>query len=439
MHEIAAQANGPDEINAVVGADEQLLGSFVHGQASDGGDPELAADRRRGLQHNDVHAWIGGEGVCSGQPGDATADDHDLLHAAMQPAEAPGRLKAMRKRLLVPKLTISLVLLGFAAAACGGSGNGGAAAKTVSGPAAPTDSQADSGSDALASARAPAGASGTTASTLGTQGTAGAQGTSGAQGTGTAVKSTSLSGIDDSALAGRDLILHAQLVIHVDNVSTRVAQAERLARSAHGLVANEEVTVDPKDPDHDSATLTIRVPASAYESTLAGLSKLGVRVSAKRSVDDVTEQVVDTSSRIATAKAGISRVRTLLNRASTLGQVISLESELTKRQSDLESLERRLASLRKQVALATIDVTLSASDKVPATEKKKKDDSSGFIGGLKDGWDAFTTAGSALLTAVGAVLPFAALLAVLIAAAMFGRRRRSAHATTPGDGEPGVA
>jgi hypothetical protein len=234
----------------------------------------------------------------------------------------------------------------------------------------------------------------------------------------------------DSAQSGRDLILKAQLALRVDDVNKRVIEAETIARRAGGLIANEQVSSDPDAPGSDTATLTVRVPTSAYESTLTALSKLGNRLSAQRSVDDVTDQVIDTSSRLSTAKAGITRVRTLLNRASTLGQVISLESELTKRQADLESLERRLASLQKQVALATIDVQLSTSGKAFAAKTKK--DRSGFVGGLRNGWDAFTSAGSAVLTAVGAALPFALLLATLIAAGLFLRRRRVASDANPG-------
>ncbi|MDX6285327.1 MAG: hypothetical protein QOG53_812 [Frankiales bacterium] len=231
--------------------------------------------------------------------------------------------------------------------------------------------------------------------------------------------------VNDSALTGRDLILHAELTVRVKKVDAAVAEAERLTSIRRGLVAAEKLATDPAHPEDDTASLTLRVPTTAYDSLLSALAKLGTRVSGTRSVDDVSDQVVDTASRISTASAGIGRVRTLLNRANTLGQVISLESELTRRQSDLESLQRRLASLRKQVALATIEVQLATSTKA-LEQAKRNDDRSGFLGGLRSGWDAFTSAGSAVLTAVGAALPFALLVAALIAAAVVMRRRRIA-------------
>jgi hypothetical protein len=362
----------------------------------------------------------------------------------------------MRKHLRVPRLLIpalALVTTGAILGACGGGSDATSPrARALKGASSDTGSQSITTNGQSTGVRAPlssqtssgdaADAAGRSASATGSGGVGTTASTIGGTGTNSNEQSSSgLGGIKDSAIDGRDLILHATIDLQVDNVSSKVTQIERLVAAAGGLVANEDVTADPKDSSNDSARLTLRVPSKGYESMLTALSKLGTRISAKRSVEDVTEQVVDTASRISTAKAGISRVRTLLNRADTLGQVISLESELTKRQSDLESLQRRLESLRKQVALTTIDVTLLTAGKAAAAEQK--DDTSGFIGGLKDGWDAFTTAGSGLLTAVGAVLPFAALLALLVAAAMYARRRRgsvpTAAAATTGDGDAGVA
>jgi hypothetical protein len=50
----------------------------------------------------------------------------------------------------------------------------------------------------------------------------------------------------------------------------------------------------------------------------------------------------------------------------------------------------------------------------------------GFVGGLGSGWDAFTASVSGLLTAIGAVLPFAVFFALLAAPVVWWLRRRRA-------------
>jgi hypothetical protein len=53
----------------------------------------------------------------------------------------------------------------------------------------------------------------------------------------------------------------------------------------------------------------------------------------------------------------------------------------------------------------------------------------GFIAGLKSGWHAFTVFGVGLLTVVGALLPFLALLALVGAPVVWLLRRRRGTAT----------
>jgi hypothetical protein len=99
---------------------------------------------------------------------------------------------------------------------------------------------------------------------------------------------------------------------------------------------------------------------------------------------------------------------------------VALEGELSKREADLEALQARQRTLADQTAQATVTVTLVGSDApvvVPA--------STGFVAGLRSGWDAFAGALVVALTVVGAVLPFAV---VLVPAALLVRwwvRRRT--------------
>jgi hypothetical protein len=106
--------------------------------------------------------------------------------------------------------------------------------------------------------------------------------------------------------------------------------------------------------------------------------------------------------------------------------VIKLESELSTRQSDLEALEARLSYLSDQAAMSTISLTILSPAATPAPEP----DTSGFVGGLRSGWDALVSVLVGLATVAGALLPFLGVVLLLgipswLAARGINRRRRT--------------
>jgi hypothetical protein len=157
------------------------------------------------------------------------------------------------------------------------------------------------------------------------------------------------------------------------------------------------------------------------------LAKLGKEVSREIKTEDVTEQVVDVTSRIATAQASVERVRALLARATTLGEIVSLESEVAKREAELESLKARLAKLTSLAAMSTITAVFVKD--TPVRNGPEEEDPSGFVAGLKGGWESFTDSLQVLLTVLGALLPwFVALgLPALLVVALLRRTAARRH------------
>jgi hypothetical protein len=114
-------------------------------------------------------------------------------------------------------------------------------------------------------------------------------------------------------------------------------------------------------------------------------------------------------------------VRALLDRATSLTDVVRIEAELSRREADLESLPQRARALSGPVGMATITLALTTRD-----EKPKVAASVGFRSGLEGGWSAFTATARVAGATVGALLPFLPLVAVVIGAALWWRRRVSA-------------
>ena len=121
-----------------------------------------------------------------------------------------------------------------------------------------------------------------------------------------------------------------------------------------------------------------------------------------------------------------------MSRASDIGQVVALEGELSRREADLESLESQLSALRTSVAMSPLTVLLNTPGTAPVTD-------AGFVAGLRSGWDAFTASARGLLTAIGAVLPFAALGALIAGGIVWWIRRRRTGPAARGSAATGPA
>ncbi|CAM5668014.1 hypothetical protein SALBM217S_02933 [Streptomyces griseoloalbus] len=118
-------------------------------------------------------------------------------------------------------------------------------------------------------------------------------------------------------------------------------------------------------------------------------------------------------SRVRSQRASVARVRELMDRATKLSDVVTLEGELSTRQAELEALLARQAALKDRTSLATITLSLAETPVKPA-EKKDEDEDPGFVDALAGGWDAFVTMLRWVAVVFGAVLPFAAVAALLV-------------------------
>ncbi|MEQ7123034.1 DUF4349 domain-containing protein [Actinopolymorpha sp. B11F2] len=217
----------------------------------------------------------------------------------------------------------------------------------------------------------------------------------------------------------RSIIRTAELVVRTKEVQAAADRTESLVTATEGYVANQQSSMSPVDLPSDtgrdteqlrSIHLDVRVPVDDFDRIADEIKGLGTVLADKRDANDVTEEVVDVESRVASQKKSIQRLRSLLGEAKTVGEVIQVEGELATREAELESLQSRFATLSSQAALSTIQITFEAP---PAKAAPPEEKDSGFLVGLRGGWNAFVAVLEGLLTAFGAVLPFALTLALV--------------------------
>ena len=320
-----------------------------------------------------------------------------------------------RRLLLLVALPAGLALISMAALA--GCSGGSASSASSSAPAmgAP-DAHAANGA-------------------IGSQAVAGAasaaSGSKSAAGTGGAGQDASGARL---APAGQQLIYTAQLTVRARDVDNAVSQATSIATAVGGYVSSENASSDPSQPSQSLATVTLKIPVVVYSTTLSELSGklLGTRLSLTQQTQDVTQQVADVSSRVASDEAAITQLRALLSRAGSVGDLLSVQNQIDSEESDLEAMLSQQSALNHETAYATVALTI-VGPKAAVKPKPKPAPPPGLVNGLAGGWHALRVAVSWLLAIIGAIAPFAAVVALAGLAALWVRRRFTARASRPAD------
>jgi hypothetical protein len=209
-------------------------------------------------------------------------------------------------------------------------------------------------------------------------------------------------------LSASHIIRTASLTVQVKDVPKALDAARTTTENAGGYVGNETTTRNEEGSEETEVVL--RVPVDKYDDVLADLEGTGKLLERTAKAQDVTDQVVDVESRITSQRASVTRIRELMDQATRLSDVVTLEGELSTRQAELESLLARQESLKDRTSLATITLSLSERPVEEATE----DDDPGIVDALAGGWDAFVTMLRWIVVALAAVLPFAAVAALIV-------------------------
>jgi Domain of unknown function (DUF4349) len=229
----------------------------------------------------------------------------------------------------------------------------------------------------------------------------------------------------------------SQSIIYTASLTLRSASATATARRAVAIVAAAGGYTSAENAQAGSArsggtvTLTLKVPVAVYQQVLTELAapSLGRQVALSQHAADVTQQVADVSSLVSSQEAAISALRGLLRHAATVGQLLQVQQQISDDESDLESLQAQQRALDHETSYATVSMTLlSTAHKAPAHTKHK---ATGFAAGLGAGWRALGHATTWLLTALGTLLPFLIIAAVLAAIGYAGRRRLSRRRAGP--------
>ena len=209
------------------------------------------------------------------------------------------------------------------------------------------------------------------------------------------------------AITERKVIRNANLTLETNAPEEAGRKIAAIAEAKGGFVVNSETkTSGANESTRTSVNISVRVPASQFDTTVAEIRQTAERVSQEKvSGQDVTEEFIDLEARIRTQKALEAQFLEIMKGARSVADALEVQNQLAEVRGEIEKVEGRRKFLENQTSFSTITVTLNTPTVFAAA-------STGFGAqlwrALGDGVDA------ALFVVLGLIRVFLAMLPLLI-------------------------
>ncbi len=197
-----------------------------------------------------------------------------------------------------------------------------------------------------------------------------------------ALGESSARGEGSSQLTTRIVVRNANIALDVKNVSDAIAAVRGLTEGVGGFVAG---TSSRYEEDEEYASLTLRVPSSAYNQVMDGLRQMAVKVTSENgTARDVTEEYTDLDAQLRNLQATEAQYLALMKRANTIDEILKVQNHLTNARSQIERIKGRINLLERTSDMATIVVNLA-----PATAGRTRPPNGGWdpIATIQDAWE----------------------------------------------------
>jgi hypothetical protein len=156
------------------------------------------------------------------------------------------------------------------------------------------------------------------------------------------------------------IVRKGTLRLEVTDVAATVSRAAGVVTSSGGFVAGSTETGTAGDA---RAGVDYRIPAAAWESTLAELRDLATVREQSVSTEEVTGQVLDLGARIANLRATESALQAIMAKAAKIADVLEVQKQLTETRGQIEELTAQQAGLQDRAAFGSLAVTFQLPPK----------------------------------------------------------------------------
>jgi hypothetical protein len=222
------------------------------------------------------------------------------------------------------------------------------------------------------------------------------------------------------APSSQDIVYTANLTVQVHAAAAAASTAVSDIAAAGGYTAAEQARAGRSVGRRPTVSLTLKVPEAGYPAALRRLSGLGRQTSLSQQSSDVTQEVADVGSRVTSQQDAIAQLRALLRRAGSVSGLLQVQQQISSDTSALEALLAQQRALDRETTYATISVLLLGPQPHHAAHRVSRH---GFLAALAAGWRGLGHATAWLLSALGLILPFAVVIAIIGGLGYAGRRR----------------
>ena len=217
-------------------------------------------------------------------------------------------------------------------------------------------------------------------------------------------------GVNRTVFEVRAVIRTGEVSLTSPDLGEARAEVDAVLAGVDGVVENESTSHD-EEGDIRRSSLVLRVPVSRFTDAITALEAIGKTQTSSTKSDDVTTEVIDVDERVETLQNSLDRLQSYQAEAKDIEDLLRFEQQITQREAELQSLKAQQSYLADQTSMSTIHLTMSEPRDI--VEPPDALDDAGFLAGLRSGWNALTGAVIVALTVLGAVLPFAVVLALV--------------------------
>ena len=160
--------------------------------------------------------------------------------------------------------------------------------------------------------------------------------------------------LPDPDVVERKIVTNVDMNVRVDDVNGAMELVTDLVDTSGGFVVSVSRT---EDEFESFAFMSFRVPSNNLEVTLSRVRDISERVEREnRSSQDVTTEFVDIEARLGNLRAAEQQLMVLFERSGKVSDVLEVQRELTNMRGQIESLQGRLNYLSQTTATSLVSV-----------------------------------------------------------------------------------
>lgn len=154
----------------------------------------------------------------------------------------------------------------------------------------------------------------------------------------------------------RMIVRNGEMSLVVEDVVAARDEIAQLALRFNGYIVSSQISGEEQEM---RGYISIRVPDDQFESALAELRDLAVRVkSESTSSRDVTEEYIDLEARLKNAEATESQYLALLEKAKEVEDILKIYDSLSRVRNEIEQIKGRMQYLERTSSMSLISVNL---------------------------------------------------------------------------------